>query len=131
MKEPEYILEPYTRIRTDKTLGSTAGFMIGPKAMSQRVPDTIGVISGIVPGHGGDVYFVSHIGATGMAAYGWQEFELEPKAEPACEDCHGSGMDFPASAKAAMGTACEWCKGTGSAPPHPRPTAWKHIQEET
>jgi hypothetical protein len=130
MDEPQFILEPYTRVRTHDPLGSTAGFMVGPKAMGARTPGVIGIINGIVPGHGGDVYFVSHIGGTSPAAYGWMEFELEPVVEPKCEDCKGGGFDFPASQKAAMGTACEWCKGTGSAPPHPRPTAWERLKEE-
>lgn len=131
MDEPATILPVYTRVRTHKNLVShPPGFLVGPKAMSQRTSDAVGCISGIVPGHGGDVYFVSHIGATGMAVYGWDEFELEPVPEPKCPECHGSGIDFPASANAKLGTACTLCNGTGSAEPRVRPTAWERLDRE-
>jgi hypothetical protein len=130
MKEPTHILRGYTRVRTHETLGSTGGFLITARHLSPRKPNMVGAICGIVEGHGGDVYYVAHIGDPAMAVYGFDEFELEPVVEPVCQECHGSGIDFPASAKSSLCTPCDWCKGTATAPPRPRPTAWERLNEE-
>ena len=129
MDEPKEILAGGTRIRTCAVLGSTAGFMVKPAVLQLRKPDTVGVICGIVGGHGGDVYHVAHIGDPFMTVYGWMDFELEPVVEPVCHECKGTGMDFPKSAATKMGTACEWCSGTATAPPRPRPTSWERVQD--
>ena len=130
MKQPEYILQNLTRIRTHEHLGETAGFFITKRHLDQRKAGAVGAICGIVGGHGGDVYYVAHIGDTAMAAYCWDEFELEPAPEPQCPECKGTGIDFPASHKLSLGTPCSWCKGSGSAEPMHRPTAWERIQED-
>ena len=82
MKQPTYILENCTRIRTHTKLGSEKGMMIAPKYLANRKPDLVGEIFGVVGGHGGDVYWVKHkteddslFGA--QAAYCFDEFELE------------------------------------------------------
>jgi hypothetical protein len=130
MKQPHYLLDSRTRIRTHAVLGDTMGFLITERHLSQRKPNAVGAISGIVGGHGGDVYFVTHVGDSAMAVYSFDEFELEPAADPICQECLGSGIDFPASHTSKVGTACGVCGGSGSAPPRPRPTSWDHLSDE-
>lgn len=77
MKQPEYILEIGTKIRTHAKLGDTAGMNVGSRNMAQRKADTTGLILDVVPGHGGDVYWVLHDGEPTPAAYCFDEFELE------------------------------------------------------
>ncbi len=75
MKQPIYILDNGTRVRTHKKLGKTTGFLVVMKHIEARKPDAPGVIDGIVGGHGGDVYWVRH--GQDVAAYSFSEFELE------------------------------------------------------
>jgi hypothetical protein len=130
VKEPTTVLEGYTRIRTHETLGSTAGFMVTDRHLSQRRPNAVGAISGFVPGHGGDVYYVTHEGSSAMAVYCFDEFELEPVVEPKCPHCKGSGIDFPTSATLNRGICCQGCLGSGSSTTPPRATAWEKIKAE-
>lgn len=86
MDEPQVALAPGTAIITHKTLDSIAGLLVAHSYLSARKGSTRGVIKGFVPGHGGDIYFVSHDDDATMAVYGWHEMELaegEPvKFEP-------------------------------------------------
>jgi hypothetical protein len=79
MKQPDKILRSGTIVITNAELDLTTGFLVKKKHIDARVANRRGVIKGIVPGHGGDVYWVWHRGSDGVAAYGWREFEL---AEP-------------------------------------------------
>lgn len=126
MNEPEYILESGTRIRTNEPLASTGGFLIAQKHMDVRKPNAVGAICGIVGGHGGDVYWVAHIGDPCMAAYGWMDFELEPAKEP-CPECKGTGIDWKTSHDTKLCTACSNCHGTAENPPPPV-SAWEHVK---
>ena len=111
MRQPEYILEAGTRVRTHETMDDTRGMLIAPKHLKNRKPNAVGAICGIVGGHGGDVYWVAHVGDNEMAAYGWWEFELEPAKDP-CPSCNGSGFDWKVSHESHHGTACTDCGGT-------------------
>jgi|HubBroStandDraft_5_1064220.scaffolds.fasta_scaffold1300916_2 hypothetical protein len=75
MKVPEYILRIGTRVVTHARLGSTRGFIVAQKLLEARRPSALGLIWGVVGGHGGDVYWVKHDDGTG-AAYMSDEFEL-------------------------------------------------------
>jgi len=125
MDEPSTILDSGTRIRTNKVLTSTGGFLIAQKHLDVRKPDVIGVIMGIVGGHGGDVYWVAHIGDTCRAAYGWMDFELEPAKDP-CLTCNGTGIDWETSHATSRCTACAVCHGEAEKQPE-RPTAWERL----
>lgn len=128
MKEPEYILKNGTRIRTSDPLDSTAGFMITEKHLEARKPGAVGVITGVVGGHGGDVYWVAHVGDNVTAAYGWMEFELEPAKDP-CPTCEGMGLDNELSKAQSRWVACRVCNGTAERQT-PRPTAWERLDSE-
>ena len=130
MKEPEHILESGTRIRTHEKLDSTTGLLITDRHLKLRRPNAVGVIGGIVGGHGGDVYFVAHIGDPSYAVYCFVDFELEPASAPVCTHCKGTGIDFPASAASQLCTACSVCRGTATTPPSPPPTVWERIQAD-
>ena len=129
MKEPEFVLNPGTRVRTSTPLGSTGGFMIAERHIEARKPGVIGVITSYVPGHGGDVYFVAHIGDTCTAAYGWQEFELEPAKDP-CPECKGTGIDWETSHATCHCTPCPNCEGTAEkqAPRPPPVSVYEHMK---
>ena len=75
VRQPAKILADGTVVRTSQ-LDGTAGFLVKPKHLAARQPDTLGVIVGIVGGHGGDVYWVQHEGADLPGAYLFTEFEL-------------------------------------------------------
>ena len=129
MQEPEYILPAKTRVRTTTPLGSTGGFLITQKHLDVRKPGTIGVICGIVGGHGGDVYWVAHIGDPCMAAYGWMDFELEPAKDP-CGECQGTGIDWATSHATSHCTPCSSCHGTAekTEPPPPPVSVYEHMK---
>jgi hypothetical protein len=76
MDEPKTILEKGTRIRTSKILGSSNGMCVRLEYIDNRRKDALGIIGGVVGGHGGDVYWVEHDDGK-MAVYGWMEFDLE------------------------------------------------------
>lgn len=44
----------------------------------ERVPSADGVIAGLVPNHGGGLYWVQHEGASDVAPYRESEFEVMP-----------------------------------------------------
>src|SRR5271166_3569941 len=128
MQQPEFILNPFTRVLTNQ-LYSTGGFLITQKHLDTRKPDTVGAITGIVAGHGGDVYWVAHLGDPCTAAYGWEEFELAPATKP-CPECQGTGIDWKTSHATSHCTACSNCKGTAENP-GPRPPAvsvYEHMR---
>jgi len=116
--EPSVILSNGTRVRTNAGAAHTPqaerGLLVASKHLETRRPDTAGVICGFVAGHGGDVYWVAHLGNPCTAAYGWWEFDLAPVNNP-CSTCNGHGMDEPASRAASLWTACAACSGTGEA----------------
>lgn len=76
MKEPEYVLKNGTRVRTHDVLGSERGMMIDAIHVRARRPAINGTIVGVVSGHGGDVYWVEHVGHAAPAAYWFTEFEV-------------------------------------------------------
>lgn len=79
MKEPDFILEAGTKIRTSSPLGSSAGMLIKQMYLDARKPGVEGTIRNWVAGHGGDVYWVEHDAKPGeIAAYCWSEFDLIP-----------------------------------------------------
>jgi len=61
------------RVRITKDEGTT-GLMIAPKNLEARGVDKIGVVTGYVPGHGGDVWWVRHDDGS-VGAYVFTEFE--------------------------------------------------------
>ncbi len=132
MNQPEYILTPGARLRTLSPMPRQGGgFLIKEHHLVVRKADAIGAVCGIVGGHGGDVYWVAHIGDPCMAAYGFWEFELEPAKEP-CTTCEGSGIDWPTSKETKHCTACRACKGTAEQPP-PRPapiSVYEHLRRD-
>jgi hypothetical protein len=115
MEEPRTILNSMTRIRTIGVLDNTRGFLITDRHLSQRKPNMVGAICGFVGGHGGDVYYVAHLGDPAMAVYGWWEFELEPAKDP-CPECKGTGIDWDTSHKTSKCTPCSNCHGTAEKP---------------
>jgi hypothetical protein len=76
MNQPTYILKNGTRVRMHDRLGPTGGMFVPQGFIDARRPATLGVIAGVVMGHGGDVYWVRHIDGT-MAPYCFDEFELD------------------------------------------------------
>lgn len=77
MNQPAYILEPGTRIRTHATLESAADIVAPTAQLWARRGDTDGIITGVVPGHGGDVYWVRHETMGTVAPYCYREFDLD------------------------------------------------------
>lgn len=61
------------RVRTDGHLGKTTGMIITQKHLNARQPNKEGEVSGYVPGHGGDVWWVTHNDGT-VGAYMFDEF---------------------------------------------------------
>lgn len=56
-------------------LGDTMGMMIKPKHLDVRKVGVTGTITGYVPGHGGDVWWVRHDGSDDVGAYVFDELE--------------------------------------------------------
>lgn len=77
MNPPSHILKEGTRIVTHSTLEDTTGLWLPQQYLDSRAPSVQGTISGVVPGYGGDVYWVRHDDGT-SAVYCWTDFELEP-----------------------------------------------------
>ena len=128
MNEPEYLLEAGVRIRTHAKISDTGGMLIAQAHLDRRKAGAVGAIGGIVGGHGGDVYYVAHVGDTRMAAYGFWEFELEPAKDP-CPDCKGSGIDWKTSHATKLCTACPACEGTAEKTIRPEPVSvYEHLQ---
>lgn len=85
MKEPDYILNPGTRIVTHDVLGSTLGILVKEPYLDARRTSTRAMLGNYVAGHGGDIYWAKHDDGT-VAVYGWQEFELEEAASAGAWD---------------------------------------------
>lgn len=82
MQQPATILARGTLIRTHAELEDSRGFLVVPKHLRARRPDAPGIIDEVVPGHGGDVYWVQHEGVADHAVYCFSEFELEGAGRP-------------------------------------------------
>ncbi len=71
------------RVRTHEKLETTQGMLVTPRHLNGRRPDTLGIVTGWVPGHGGDAYWVRHAEGPSsadpspVAAYCFDEFEFE------------------------------------------------------
>jgi len=78
MKEPKFLLENETKVRTHKVLNSVNGIIVSMHHIEARKADRVGTIKGVVSGHGGDIYWVHHEGDPMLdpAVYCWTEFEL-------------------------------------------------------
>ena len=61
------------KVKTNKRLGKTTGMFIAQKHLNARRPNKEGKVSGYVPGHGGDVWWVTHKDGT-VGAYMFDEF---------------------------------------------------------
>ena len=61
------------KVKTNKRLGSTRGFLIAQPHLDARQPNKEGEVVGYVPGHGGDVWWVTHNDGT-TGAYMFNEF---------------------------------------------------------
>ncbi len=61
------------RVRTNERLGKTTSMLIVQKHGDARQPSKEGTVSGYVPGHGGDVWWVTHNDGT-VGAYMFDEF---------------------------------------------------------
>ena len=129
MMEPTVILPHGTRIKTTEPLGSTRGYFVSQPHLEARRSGAIGAICGIVGGHGGDVYWVAHHGATCMAVYGWWDFNLEPAKDP-CVTCKGSGVDWAESKDTRVCTVCRACSGTAERIDITPVSAWEHIDRD-
>jgi hypothetical protein len=79
VKSPEFILSNGTPIRTHDVLDSEYGLLLSANCRAQRRPSANGVIRGVVPGHGGEVYCVEHNHRDEFyASYSYTEFEVIP-----------------------------------------------------
>jgi len=76
MNQPQNILPDGTTVRTHAALGLTTGMIVPHENLRRRQPDAVGRVTGVVPGHGGDVYWIDH--GDLQAPYCFDEFELEP-----------------------------------------------------
>lgn len=79
-------MAPGTLVKVHEALGAPTGILVKKETLDNRTPGVIGQICGIVPGHGGDVYWVKHGGIVNVeqstgSAYGWWEFELVEDAK--------------------------------------------------
>ena len=77
MEAPKFILTNGTKIKTHHDLGSTTGLLVTAELLQRRKSNTEGTIKGVVPGHGGDVYWVVNDDGS-KTCYCWTEFELVP-----------------------------------------------------
>lgn len=96
MEQPEYTLKDGTKIRTHAHLARADGMMVHHAHLAARSANATGEIAGVVGGHGGDVYWVRHGSDECLAAYCFNEFELEAKKpDVACPYgmCGGNGIE--------------------------------------
>lgn len=61
------------KVKTTK-LGDSKGMMVAQEHLDARQPDKEGEVTGYVPGHGGDVWWVKHNDNT-TGAYVFSEFQ--------------------------------------------------------
>lgn len=85
MEQPDTILESGTVVFTHENL-TAPSFLIKGEYLDERRSGKLGVIVGVVGGHGGDVYWVRHCGLDTrdrgpISAYGFWEFELSPDSD--------------------------------------------------
>jgi hypothetical protein len=66
-------------------LGDTRGILVASKHLYSRQIGKIGTLKGIVPGHGGDVWWVLHDEASIVTAYATTEFKRHSSKRPAPE----------------------------------------------
>ncbi len=76
MEQPEKMLEFGVKVVTASELDDTMGMTVARKHTVCRRPDGYGRITGVVPGHGGDVYWVQHKDDETIGAYCFTEFDL-------------------------------------------------------
>lgn len=91
MQEPKYILGNGTPVCTCSRIdASSGGLFVATKYLEARCSNMKGTIKGWVGGHGGGAYWVQHdvnnkpnteieSKFCTIAAYGWWEFDVEPK----------------------------------------------------
>lgn len=82
MQQPYSILPKRTGVRTHDKLGSTEGMIAPQSQLNARKPSAEGMITGVLPGHGGDVYLVQHFDDQSIAPYCYTEVELSEDGEP-------------------------------------------------
>jgi hypothetical protein len=68
-------MENGTKVRTNKELEIPQGMIAMASMIANRRPDAVGEITGIVPGHGGEVYWIRHGSDGTTAPYAVNEFE--------------------------------------------------------
>lgn len=66
-------LEYGVQVKTNKHLFDTRGILIAQKHLDVRTPNKKGFVTGWVPGHGGDVWWVMHRDNT-VGVYATKEF---------------------------------------------------------
>lgn len=78
MDQPKEVLPNGTVVKTHAELESEDGMFVSPLRLARRRPNMVGKIWGIVPGTGGDVYWVLHDSddPDDHAPYCFTEFEL-------------------------------------------------------
>jgi hypothetical protein len=80
MESPSVILRNHTKVIIHDTIDKDPGFLVKDRHLECRKPSISGIIWGVIPGHGGDVYWVKH-GDETIGAYCFTEFELAPGYE--------------------------------------------------
>lgn len=103
--------EPRLRVKT-LALSDTLGMTIAPKHLTVRRAGVSGTLTGYVPGHGGDVWWVKHDDSEDVGAY--TITELEPLKNRAvetitCQRCNGTGQEQGDEGA----TNCRTCNGAG------------------
>lgn len=63
------------KVKTSSHLESTTGMLIPKLRLDLRKPDVLGEVAGYVAGHGGDVWWVKHVGTNDLAPYIFTELE--------------------------------------------------------
>jgi hypothetical protein len=83
-------IQPKMKVRTSPGLNSPKGMIVDQKFLDQRKANQIAYVYGVIPGHGGDVWWLLHEGCPliegenktpaydkkFIAPYSWMEFEL-------------------------------------------------------
>jgi hypothetical protein len=79
MKQPEFTLKKGTHVLTHPELETITGMMVSPVYLAARKVSASGTVMGVVPGHGGDVYWVNHGNGENpdVAVYCFTEFEFD------------------------------------------------------
>jgi hypothetical protein len=75
------------RVRTHEELGTTLGMLIKEHHLRGRLPNALGIVTGYVPGHGGEVFWVRHAEGPSnqdpspVGAYMFDEFEFVDESD--------------------------------------------------